>query len=523
MLAAIAAALSALVLALLPAGTDFAAHQFQRSFFIAHGFSLWNNLWYGGRYSFITYSLLYYPLAALAGNRALAVLSVAVAVLGFALVVGERWGRPGRWSSRTFAVVFPAYLMAGAFPFALGSAFAMFALLATRRPRWGWFLLLTAATAAASPVAFVLLALVVVAVAIGERHPRSRLAPALGVLGGIAVVELLLNAVFASGARDPFPLRALVEAALFCAVMSALIWRLPSARGARWLGVVLGSACLVAFLVPSALGENVSRFRFAALPLAVLALSLRRWRPIQVSVVVVTLAGTWNLAPLVSAVANGAEDPSASPGYWRPAVAFLHAHLTPAYRVEAVDTARHWAAAYLPEAGIPLARGWYRQDDFPENAPLYRTLSAAAYTTWLRTMAVRYVVLTDGELDYTSHGEAKLLRSGGSGLRRVFASRHIRIFEVPSPRPVVQGSGTAEVLALTHDRLVLRVTPGRYRVAIRFSPYWEASAGCLVRGRDGMLRLTLARGGPVVLHFHVGLSRVVDQLVGEQAGCTNRQ
>jgi len=521
-LAGLAAVLSALVLVVLPAGTDAAAHQFQRDFFIGHPFGLWNNLWYGGRYSFVTYSLLYYPLAAVLGIRVLAVLSVAVAVLGFSVLVSERWVGPGRWASRTFAVVSPLCLMTGEFPFALATALAMLALLAARRPRWAAFLVLAAATAAASPLAFLMLALVVLAVALGEQRPRSWLVPALGILGAIAAIELLLNAAFASGARNPFPLSVLVEAGLFCLAICALTWRVPGARTARWLGVILGVACVTAFLIPSALGEGAARFRFAALPLAVLALSLRRWRPARVSVAVIALAGAWNLAPLVAAVANGADDPSANAAYWRPAVGFLRGHLTPAYRVEAVDTVRHWAAFYLPDAGIPLARGWFRQDDFPENATLYRTLSAAGYSRWLRQMAVRYVVLTDAKPDYTARGEAELLRSGRSGLRPVFSTPHITVFEVPAPRSLVEGSGHAQVVSLAYDRLVLRATPGRYRVAIRSSPYWQASAGCLLPGRDGMLRLRVKATAAVVLRFHVGLDPVVDQLTGERPSCRDR-
>ena len=56
-----------------PPGADLAAHLYQRTLFIEHGFALWNNFWYAGRYSFVTYSVLYYPLAALLGIRALAV------------------------------------------------------------------------------------------------------------------------------------------------------------------------------------------------------------------------------------------------------------------------------------------------------------------------------------------------------------------------------------------------------------------------------------------------------------------
>ena len=53
----------------------------------------------------------------------------------------------------------------------------------------------------------------------------------------------------------------------------------------------------------------------------------------------------------------------------------------------------HWEADYLPREGIPIARGWFRQDDFPQNAVLYQsTLTAAEYDAWLRSVGVRYVV-----------------------------------------------------------------------------------------------------------------------------------
>jgi hypothetical protein len=66
-------------LVLLPPGSDFAAHEYQLSLFANHGWTLWDNFWYGGRYTFVTYSILYYPLAALFGIKLLALLAIAVA------------------------------------------------------------------------------------------------------------------------------------------------------------------------------------------------------------------------------------------------------------------------------------------------------------------------------------------------------------------------------------------------------------------------------------------------------------
>ena len=70
--------MAALLTWLGPPGTDLAAHAYQRALYLQHGFTLWNNFWYAGRYSFITYSLIYYPLAALLGIKLLAVATVAL-------------------------------------------------------------------------------------------------------------------------------------------------------------------------------------------------------------------------------------------------------------------------------------------------------------------------------------------------------------------------------------------------------------------------------------------------------------
>src|SRR4249920_224244 len=106
-----AGAVAALLVWLGPPGTDLAAHAYQRTLFLQHGFTLWNNFWYAGRYSFITYSILYYPLAAFLGIRLLAVATIALAALAFAVVLGREWGPTARWSSRSFAVVWAGIVL----------------------------------------------------------------------------------------------------------------------------------------------------------------------------------------------------------------------------------------------------------------------------------------------------------------------------------------------------------------------------------------------------------------------------
>ena len=135
--AAAAAFLASLLVWLGPPGADFAAHAYQRTAFLQHGFALWNNFWYAGRYSFITYSVIYYPLAALVGIKPLAVATVAIAALAFTVVLRHEWGAAARWSSWTFAVVWSCIVVSGAFPFALGAALALLAIWALQTgSRW---------------------------------------------------------------------------------------------------------------------------------------------------------------------------------------------------------------------------------------------------------------------------------------------------------------------------------------------------------------------------------------------------
>src|SRR3954471_23842559 len=138
LLSACAAGTVAALLAWLgPPGTDLAAHAYQRTAFLQHGFALWNNFWYAGRYSFVTYSLIYYPLAALIGIKLLAVATVSIAALAFAVVLGREWGPTARWSSWTFAVVWAGVVLSGAFPFALSAALALLTIWALQTgSRW---------------------------------------------------------------------------------------------------------------------------------------------------------------------------------------------------------------------------------------------------------------------------------------------------------------------------------------------------------------------------------------------------
>jgi hypothetical protein len=513
--AGVAASFAALLAWAGPPGTDLAAHVYQRAVFLDHGFTLWNNFWYAGRYSFVTYSLLYYPLAAVVGIRLLAVATIATATLAFAALVWRQWGPQARWSSRTFAVVWAGLVLSAAFPFALGAALALLALWALQARRPWLFAGLAALAAAASPVAFLLLTLIVVGLGIGQHSDRwLRVMAGTGLLI-VVVFEGLLWRAFSGAGRYPFSTAELAAACAYCALSTAFAWRVAELRGLRWVFPVYGVACLAFFLWSSAVGENIVRLRYVAIPLSVLVLSMRRWRPRIPALIVLGLAISWNVTPLAESYVNAQDDPAAKAAYWQPAISYLHTHLTPSYRVEAVDTTGHWPALYLARADIPLARGWFRQDDFPQNEVLYDHPGPKAYVGWLRRLGVKYVVLTDAPVDYSARGEAALLRGGRSPLRPVFTSLHLTVYAVPNATPILTGRSGARVVLLTESRIVVAAErAGKYRLAVRFSRYWRPSAGCASRTADGMIRLAIPRPGRVSLKFAPNAESALAALTG---------
>src|SRR5581483_4400928 len=381
---ALAAALAALLLWWAPPGIDWAAHAYQRTFLLHHGFAIWNNFWYAGRYSFVTYSLLYYPLAAILGIRVLALASISTAAFAFSMVVFRQWGPASRLSSRTFAVLWVGIIGAAAFPFALATSFALLALWALQENRRGRFALCAALTLAASPLAFAFLVVVLAGAALARRRIRDERLP-LAPVALCVLAELVLHRLFGGGGRFPYGLLQLAPSLIF-GVLGLVVTRgVPQARllrGVFWAYLVV---CLAAYFVPTAVGSNLERLCYVALPVALIAAALRGWRPLWLVAPAVALAAVWNTTPIVGTYAAAGTDREASPAYWAPTIAYLKAHLSPSFRVEVVDTAEHWSAAYLPEAGIPIVRGWYRQSDFPQNELLYDSkLGAATYDRWLR-------------------------------------------------------------------------------------------------------------------------------------------
>ena len=64
-------------------------------------------------------------------------------------------------------------------------------------------------------------------------------------------------------------------------------------------------------------------------------------------------------------------------------------------------------------------------------------------------------------------------------------------------------------------------SPGHYRIAVRYSPYWSTVGGeaCVSKGDDGMLRVDSPRRGRITLQFKVKAGRALATMVG--AGTQN--
>jgi hypothetical protein len=510
-------------------GGDAPAHLFQTWLFRHASFQLWNNDWYSGRYDFVSYSLLYYPLAAVVGERALTVVAAFVLAGSFCVVVERQWGRAARAPAVAFAVLTTfATMAAGAFPFLAGAAAASLALALIQRGRRVAFAAAAVVTLAFSPLALALLVASLAGLALGDPHPRQVIARNRLAIGAIVTVILfgaLAQRVFPSGGWYPFSLTDAAEVAAFSLAGIWMAGRAPRARPLRAVFIAYLVLNLGAFAIHGPLGANTTRLMsLAGLPLLWLAANVGR-RPVRLAVPALLLATAVQVGPIARQAYAAWVNPSSAAAFWQPAVQFLKHQRDIQNRVEVVATADHWEAYYLAKRGIPLARGWFRQDDFPQNQVLYADhLTGVAYRSWLRSLGVRYVLLPNAPLDPSAVQEAHLLRSGGSGLDLVRHSGNWTIYALPDPTTIVSAppGASGRLLSLAHGEVKFSAgAPGRYLVRVRFSPYWTARnpGVCVAQTADGMMSVDVPQAGTVDLQMNPGVESIAEALVDSQDPC----
>ncbi len=379
------------------------------------------------------------------------------------------------------------------------------------------------ATIAISPLAFLFLCVVLAAVWI----PRHRISWGTGgiaaTLGACAISELALQHVFPSpGMYYPFGtwrlLAILAVSALGIAVALQTRERMGSLAS---LFFVWALTSIVAAEVRSPVGHNVTRISTAVLPLMLLASKLAGFRPRWLVTLALAGATAISVGPYLSMIPQRTSATGSTAAYWEPAISFLRAHSPPEFRVEVVPTTNHWEDYYLPKSGIGLARGWYRQLDIADNPALYRpTLTPAAYRQWLRSVAVKYVVVTD--LQPAAMGaprEAALVSSGRAGLRRVYASHTFTIYELRDATPILTGHGRAELTSVGHLAISgWNARPGSYTLRIHYLPYWQSAPGaCVVPAAGGMSKLVLKTAGRFSLHIDTSIAALADTVLDNHA------
>lgn len=515
----LAAAAAWLVLLVAPAGGDLAAHVY-RTALVRHGILVWDNFWFAGDYPLSSYSLLYYPLAAVVGNTALAIGGVVVAASFFASLVSREWPAAGRWPALAFAVLLAGQVFTAAYPFDAGVAMLMATLWALKQ---GWrsaALLAMLATLGFSPLAFLFLTLALLAIALrGRRLNRTTLILAIAVAAAAGIQLGLLVLLPTPALVFPYGIWRML-AGLFVAGLGAWL----SVRGrAGWplasLFIVWAAAGVAFEVVPSPVGRNILRASVFVFPLMLVAAARAGWRPRWLAITACTVGLAANVLPYTAMIPDRVSGLGSKLSFWQPMIGFLDRHERPGFRVEVVETANHWENYFLPEAGIALARGWYVQLDLADNGALYDPgLTPAGYVAWLRARAVRYVVLPrlPGEKTYGG-AEAALLGSGRSGLRLVWRGSHASIYELPHATPMLTGPSPALITSFSASRIAGRVDrAGVYLLRVAFNPYWSIDRGSLCLGRAGNAEtlLHIRRAGPFAIRAIEAPGRLLSAITG---------
>ena len=478
-------------------GADWPAQLLRLELIRRDGPGVWNNLWFAGHHT-PGYGILFPVLGALLGATTVAIASCVVAAGSFHLLV-RGTSRRSTAASVLFAAGTAVNLAVGRLTFALGVAIGMAALAALSHQRRWFGALLVVATAPASPVAAVMLALALAAWGLHERRVRF-MALAAVAAGPVAAAAIL----FPQGGRFPF----LPGAFAWSIVVAAVVAGTTDAKVVRIGAALYALACTATFLVPNPLGANATRFgMFFAAPVVVL--TARRLRSPLIAIAIAAMVW-WQWSPGFDGVARAGLDPSSAAAYHEPLVDAVRAAGGPDGRIEVVPTRRHWETVYVASE-LLLARGWERQLDIGRNAIFYEPeLDPAAYHGWLRDHAVQFVALADVPVDPSAHPEAALVRDGLPFLEPVWRDAHWQLWRVVDAEPLVDGP--ARLVEVGATAVVLDVmSTGPVLVRVRYSSHWSLDRpGCVEESPDGWtivrperlgrvsLRPVLARSIPIV-------------------------
>jgi hypothetical protein len=464
---ALAASMGAYLLAAPPV-PDLAAQVARADLVRRAGDSVWWSGWFGGLH-LPSYSAVSPVLMAHIGVRATGAVATALAVLAMSrLLRSSPRSRPG---AAAFLVTASANLLDGRITFAVSLATGLWCLVVlaegTPAAQAGFGGGLAVLTCLTSPLGGLFLALAAATLLLVRRQWWRQARPALLVLLPLAATMTATVALFPDVGEMPFPVVNFLPAAA-CSVAVALCCPDPRLRGGAGLYLLVQLGFLVH---PMAVGVNVTRLAWIfALPLLVACGRMPR-RALVLAAVTAALLPAVDLTGQLRAAA----DASSRAAFYQPLVVALASDqarhpLTLGQRVEVVDSRNHWASTYL--AGrFTLARGWERQADRAYNPIFYgvQPLDAASYRRWLDGLAVGWVAVPAGPLDYASIAEARLVAARPGYLAQIWSNSSWTLYRVDRARSL---ASPATVVRVDDRRVVLDVgTVTTVRLAIRWSPY----------------------------------------------------
>ena len=495
---AVAGSLAIIAICLGWRGSDLPAQVFRSDLVRRDGFVLWNSQWFGG-HAFLPYSVLSPFAGALTGPIALGAISGVAAAVLFERILRFAFGHVAWVGALWFAVGTVVNLIVGRVTFAMGVALGLLAVYALQRRRAVLAVVAALLCSLSSPLAGAFLALAAAAWACATRDRRLvALWMCAAALAPIAAIALL----FPNPGSEPYELWALIWDLCLCAVLAVAAWRYTSLR---WAAALYALAIVGCYLVPSAIGGNISRLgQYVAGPVLACALLPRR----RLLLAAVAIPLLWlQFYPAVDGIAFARTDPSTHRAYYAPLLSYLEAQSGPIGRVEIPSTFRHWEAAYAAPH-VMLARGWERQLDIAYSPIFYNegALTAASYHAWLKENGVRFVALPDAQLDDSSLGERALLQHGLPYLDLVWRDAHWQVWRVRDFHGLV-ANGNATLTSLTPDGFQLEVrAPGDVVVRVHGTSHWRVhDAGCAAKTDDGW---TVLRDLPL------GTVRVSQSLAG---------
>jgi len=509
-------------------GWDDAAHVY-KVFLLRHGESVfWDDFWYGGGYGAVNYGFIFYVLALYVPAKLIVIVSAGALPVLFYIYQRDMWGIDDIWPAWLFAATMSAYLAHGQDPFVLALALSVggLALLARKRPLWA--ALLVGIGIFANPMAFVVCLPFMLSDVVARPALRRRYLWFVAAVAPFIALRVVLGAAFSEPGgylNETSQLLLYLGFALAGLALAGVNAAHPR-RPLVVLFLAYAAVCVLSFVTPgSPLGNNIGRFFFVfGLPLLFLLRHSRLQRPFRyadLAVIPVVLFGLLQISAPYSHFTRTDEWPQTRASFFAPALTAAARYYDPDFRIHVVALRRHWEAAYFPEAGYPITRGWYRQADAIHNGLFYTPYDAATYVAWLRRMGVQYIFLPAAPLDPWSQREVRILQTSPQ-FEMVDRAGVWTVYRLRDAEPLAVGlnGGTAQVTRMGHQGLAVTVDqPGTYLLKVTWSPYWTLAegSGVLRRSPDRMLLLDARASGTYALRFDVTLGKVLAE-VGARLG-----